>query len=387
MRIIIVSRIYRPEPAAASLFLGAVSDNLVARGHDVRVLTVKPPHDLRRQKVGRETVSEFPVLRDKSGYVRGYLQYMSFDIPLFFRLLFAKRADVVLVEPPPTTGVMVRLVCAIRRIPYVYDAADIWSDAVAQVTSNKLVPRVLRAIEKFALRGAKSFVTISQGVVERLAVLAPGKPVKVTGFGANTEDFNYKETATDQVFVYPGTYSEVHGAAILVPAFAQVVTAFPTARLRFIGNGSERETIEMATQKLGISKSVDFIDPVLPHELNEHLTSATASLATLLPDNGYEYAFTSKIYSSMAAGCPIIFAGPGPTGDFIRENSSEAPIGVETEYAADKIAAAMIQFLRKPHSAAERQRLASWTAENHSMQAVASRVADELEKVNSEKTC
>src|SRR3546814_10831501 len=31
------------------------------------------------------------VLRDAAGYVRGYLQYMSFDIPLAVRLLLARR--------------------------------------------------------------------------------------------------------------------------------------------------------------------------------------------------------------------------------------------------------------------------------------------------------
>ena len=38
-RVIIVSRIYRPEPSAASLFLGSVADALLERGTDVSVLS------------------------------------------------------------------------------------------------------------------------------------------------------------------------------------------------------------------------------------------------------------------------------------------------------------------------------------------------------------
>lgn len=83
-RIIIASRIYRPEPAAASPFLGSVSDALTEAGHDVEVLTVTPPRALRGPSGGSrqespnssERVRTFPVLRDQSDYVRGYLQYL-----------------------------------------------------------------------------------------------------------------------------------------------------------------------------------------------------------------------------------------------------------------------------------------------------------------------
>src|SRR5690606_39527813 len=81
-----------------------------------------PPGDTPRgpARPGRVRVRRARVLRDSSGYVRGYLPYLSFDVPAALRLLTVRRPDVVVVEPPPTTGVVVRLVCALRRVPYVY---------------------------------------------------------------------------------------------------------------------------------------------------------------------------------------------------------------------------------------------------------------------------
>ena len=70
-----------------------------------------------------------PVLRDEAGYVRGYAQYMSFDLPLALRLLAGRRPDLVVAEPPPTTGAVVRVIAALRGVPYAYYAADVWSDA------------------------------------------------------------------------------------------------------------------------------------------------------------------------------------------------------------------------------------------------------------------
>src|SRR5690606_13318388 len=98
-------------------------------GWDVRVLTttyLDAPH--HSSQAGIE-VRRAPAIRNAAGYIRGYVSYLSFDLPLFFRLLFMRRADLILVEPPPTTGAIVRVAAWLRRIPYVYDAADLWSDA------------------------------------------------------------------------------------------------------------------------------------------------------------------------------------------------------------------------------------------------------------------
>lgn len=375
MRIAIVSRIYRPEPAAASFFLGAVADALGARGHDVDVLTVTPPPGLGDGSRG-ERVRTVPVLRDASGYVRGYLQYMSFDVPLAFRLLTLRKPDAVFVEPPPTTGAVVRVICALRRIPYVYDTADIWSDAAAQATDSKAVVRILRWIERFAMRGATNLVTISQGVVDRVRALGISSPMAVTGFGADTSVFRYSEIATERVFIYAGTYTGLHGADVLIDAFARFSSTHPGYRLRFIGNGTEQEPMHMRAEELGIGDAVEFVESVPAAELQPQLSSALCSLATLNPDGGYEYAFTSKIYSSLASGCPAIFSGPGPTAPFLHEAAQHVRAGVAVEYDPELIAEAMRGIADDPLSPEDRRAVSAWATEEHSMSAVAGRVAD-----------
>lgn len=373
MRVTIVSRIYRPEPSAASLFLGAIADRLVSDGHDVDVLTARPPKGLAAEPQG-ERVRTFPVLRDRSGYVRGIVQYLSFDVPLVFRLLFARRPDVVLVEPPPTTGAVVRVVCALRRIPYVYDGADIWSDAAQLESVSGLVIRVLRAIEGFALRGATSTVTISQGVADRMRSFGVRRPVVVTGFGADVDAFRLANAAPQKLFVYAGSYAPAHGAEVLIGAFARFLQTHPGYVLRFIGNGVERPTVEARARELSISEHIEYLDTVSPEDLLPHLGAAQASLATIKPGTGYEYAYASKVFSSLAAGCPVIFAGPGPTRELIDSANRAVRAGVTCDYDEEPIAEAMRAFADAPPSGAERADLSVWTAREHSMAAVAARV-------------
>lgn len=374
MRITIVSRIYRPEPSAASIYLGAVADELLAGGHDVDVITASPPKGIARLHT-RERVRTFPVLRDAKGYVRGYIPYMSFDIPLAFRLLFTRRPDVVFVEPPPTTGVVVRVICSLRRIPYVYDAADIWSDAAQLEPVSPVVVRVLAALEKFALRGAAHVVTVSQGVVDRVHAFGVRRPVTVTGFGADVNEFPLTTAPAEKLFVYAGSYSPYHGADILIDAFARFLDSHPGYTLRFIGNGTEQPRVRARAAKLGITAQIEYLEPVPPSDLLPHLASAAASLATIKPDTVYEYSYASKAFSSLSAGCPVLFAGPGPTINLIENANEQVSAGIACAYDPDEIAGAMRQLADERATVQERAALSDWTAKEHSMAAVARRVA------------
>lgn len=373
MRIILASRIYRPEPAAASQFLGAVADALSDAGDEVTVLTARPPRRMMRLP-SRERVRTFPVLRDRDGYVRGYLPYLSFDVPLAFRLLFAPRPDAVFVEPPPTTGAVVRVICALRRIPYVYDAADVWSDAANMATGSSLVIRILRSVERFAMRGAAHLVTISDGVVRRVRQLRVAAPITVTGFGADTADFSYRAAAAQRLFVYAGSYSAWHGAEVLIDALADFDRTHPGYVLRFIGNGTERGMLEERARSLGVLEQVQFLDPVPAADLLPHLSAAVASLATLRPGTAYEYAFATKTYSSLAAGCPVIFGGPGPTGAFLAAAAEQVRAGHICGYSAAEIADAMRRSCDHPLVPADREELSRWIDRTHSLRAVADRV-------------
>jgi glycosyltransferase involved in cell wall biosynthesis len=377
MHVTIVSRIYRPEPSAASLFLGSVADALTGSGHEVEVLTARAPRQ-HPSPARRERVRGFPVMRDKSGYVRGYLSYLSFDLPLALRLLFARRPDVLLVEPPPTTGAVVRVVCALRRIPYVYDAADIWSDAANMATSNRVVIRLLQVVERFAMNGARHLVSISDGVLSRAAELGVRTSGTVIGFGADTETFAFTPVPPERLFIYAGSYANWHGAELIVDAFAEFLSTHRGYRLRIIGNGTELPLLTRRASELGIDGAVEFRSPVSPAELLPQLSSAVASLATLRPGEQYQYAFATKIYSSLAAGCPTIFAGPGPTGPFLRRASAEVPAGIACSYSATEVAGAMRTLADAPVDESGRRSIAEWTRENHSLLAVGERVVQAL---------
>ena len=163
--VLVATRIHLPEAAAASFRLDGVERALAARRVPVRVLTTRPPADVEHADGDAEgvRVSRWPALRDSSGYLRGYAPYLSFDLPLALRLLLAPRPGVVLVEPPPTTGAVVRVVAALRGVPYVWYAPDVWSTAALSTGAPGPVVRAVRALEAFAIRGAARVMSTKIG--------------------------------------------------------------------------------------------------------------------------------------------------------------------------------------------------------------------------------
>jgi glycosyltransferase involved in cell wall biosynthesis len=378
MRVVIATRIFGPEISAASGILRTWAEEFRDRGFEVVILTARPPRTALIDDPPGIDVRRSPVKRDRQQYVRGYLSYMSFDIPLAFRLLFSPKADLYVVEPPPTTVAVVRVIAALRRTPYVVRAADYWTEAAELVTRSRLILGTLRRVEAWGLQGAQKLFAAHQPLIDRFRSLGITTPAVPIGFGADTQHFNYdgQPPADPPLFVYAGTHSEWHGAKIFVDAMSEVLALHPEARLEYFGNGEERDSMQARALELGIEGSVKFHAPIPPAAIALVLAGATASVASLAPVAANEYALATKVYSSIAAGCPVIFCGVGPTVKFL--NASDHPhAGVAVAYDSQAVAAAMNAAAAAPLPRSDRAELARWSADRFSLNAIAKQVVDE----------
>ncbi|WP_238148949.1 glycosyltransferase [Serinicoccus sediminis] len=430
--VVLATRIYAPEAAAATFRLGALVRSLAGRAR-VRVLTTTPPPALRppratsggvlgnhprrsvggegnhrrrsvgvegnhsRSSVGMEApgreassavpgegvdVRRWPVLRDATGYVRGYLPYLSFDLPLALRLLAGPRPDVVVVEPPPTTGAVTRVALALRsllreRTPYVYYAADVWSDATASTGAPAAVVRLMRSVERFALRGARDVVAVSDGVAERVrALVGPGSRVTVVPNGIDTDVFTPDGEVAAQApgtayLVYAGTASEWQGAEVFAEAMRRVVREVPGARLVFLGQGSSWPALRRVADELP-DGALELRPLVPPEEAAAWLRGAAAALVSVRPGLGYDFAYPTKVVAALACGTPVVFAGPGPAAEDVRRHR----LGAAVEHDAGAVAEAMVRALRAGPDEHERERRVAWVHEHRSLSATGEGAAD-----------
>lgn len=389
--VVVASRIFAPEAAAASFRLAALTGALSRQAGRVTVLTVRPTPEAARAAgdtsfPANVTVKRWPVLRDASGVVRGYVQYLSFDAPLALRLLLTRRPTVVVSEPPPTTGVVVRVISALRRVPYVYYAADIWSDAAASTGAPAPLVRLVAAMERWALRGAHSVIAVSDGVAARLGELGVDPAaVTVVRNGIDTSVFTPSgpratEAPDAPYLLYAGTASEWQGAEIFVEALSRVRESVPDARVVFLGQGSAWAAIteQAATLPRG---AVDLRPAVSPAEAAQWLRGARGALVSLRPGVGYDFAFPTKVFAALACGTPVLYAGPGPARDVVAHNN----LGIVTDYSIDEVAEAMIALLRADPSETDRTARAGWTRANASATRAGELAADVVHAAGSRR--
>ncbi|MHA7153642.1 glycosyltransferase family 4 protein [Arthrobacter sp. TMN-50] len=372
-RVLVATRLFPPEVGAAAFRLEALVEGLREAGASVRVLTSKPP---KRTAGGnsRPDVSRWPVLRDASGNVRGYLQYMSFDVPLFFRLLLTP-ADIVVSEPPPTTGVVVALSSMLRRRPYVYYAADVWTDALTAIQAPKGVVGAMRFLEGIALRKASKVIAISQGVADQIAGFGvdPGR-LTVVNNGVDTTVFSRdgEVAAVDYpYFVYTGTMSEWQGAGIFIEAVALVAAKSPDIKLHFFGQGSAEDALRRLAAELAPGR-VEFGGVVQPAEAARWIRGATAAAVSIVPNQGYDFAKPTKIYAAAACGTPVIYAGSGDCADMVTDNG----LGLASEFTAEAVAEKMARLLQDSDTGRELR--SDWVEGNASLRRTGQRAAIEV---------
>lgn len=322
-------------------------------------------------------VSRWPVKRDRQGHVKGYVSYLSFDIPLFLRLLTQRDLAGVVSEPPPTTGVAVMVASALRRVPYAYYAADVWADATGTVEGVPWIVRSgLRFVEKLVWRRADVILATSQGVHDRIIELIGRRPsVAVVGNGINLRDFTPGGPVADEpgpYFVYTGTVSEWHGAGIFLDAYEQVLSDHPETRLLFFSEGAHRDELQQRARDRGLT-GVEFRHRLPAAEVATYIRGAAAALSSVAPGQGYDFAVATKMFAATACGTPVIQSGDGYGNRLVAQHDLGWSVPYETGAIADAMRKALSDGGR-PSS----EHLRRWTERDASLDASGDRAVEAL---------
>lgn len=385
--VVIASRLFPPEVSAGAFRLGALARAVVRGGDSVRVLTTTPPAHAPAlsDAVGVE-VSRWPVLRDSGGNVRGYIQYASYDAPLFLRLLFT-RFDVVVAESPPTTGLVTVLVAAVRRRPVVYYAADVWTDGVISMGAPGIVVSVMRWMERAVLRRAQAIISVSDEVSERLLLLdADPSRITTVGNGIATDIFSPDAVVPahdGRYFVYTGTMSEWQQPDVFIRALALIADEAPDVGIRFFGQGSVVGQLQALAEEI-VPGRVAFGGVVPPQDSAGWIRGAEGSLVSIVPGIGYDFARPTKTYAAAAVGTPVLFAGPETGAALVRD----ADLGIAAGFTPEAVADAMRTLLAESANGTTHRKRAErsrWATENVSLDAVAERVSQVVSQVGARR--
>ncbi|HSM82192.1 MAG TPA: glycosyltransferase family 4 protein [Nodosilinea sp.] len=335
MRILIYSYNYHPEPIGIAPLMTELAEGLVARGHQVRVVTAMPNYPERTiypEYRGRLYATEerhgvtiqrcFVLTHPRPGLLWRLLLESSFIALSLGPALAGWRPDIILNTCPSLPACLpVALLKTLFQCPSVLNLQDILPEAAVQtgLLSNPWGIRLFEALEKFAYRNATRISVIAQGFRDNLLAkgVADDKMTLISNWvdvdfiaprPRASSEFRRRHGLQDKfVVLYTGNIAETQGVRTALRA-AQALAAYPDIQMVIVGEGKQLAALEAFRRELGLD-NISLLPFVARPELPDMLAAADISLI-LQKRSVVGFNMPSKTQVLLASGRPILASVP-----------------------------------------------------------------------------
>lgn len=340
MNVIILTQYYPPETGAPQNRLHSLAKHIYQQGHTIRVLSALPNYprneifeNYRGRLSVKETIDNIPVYRTwiyvgkSRSIVPRLLNYFSFVVTSFFRLLFLSRADFIICESPPLfLGFTAVVTSMLKRSKLVFNVSDLWPESAERlgIVKNRWLLRLSYGLERWIYRHAALISGQTQGIVSNIHMRFPQK--KVVWF-PNGVDFNFwqrehefypwrKELGievSEFVVLYAGIIGHAQGLEI-IPKVAQLLES-SSMKFVIVGDGPVRKDLMDQARQLGLNNII-FIPNQPKQRIPSLIALCDAYLVPLKKLDLFKGAIPSKLFEPLAMRKPILLGVDGEAREF-----------------------------------------------------------------------
>jgi glycosyltransferase involved in cell wall biosynthesis len=273
----------------------------------------------------------------------------------FVRALLAARPDVLHAHDTEVLET-VAAAAAWLRVPFVYDAHDLWLGRMRRQPSAIywwLYQRYYGLVERLLLPRAAAAITVSDPIARHLERTYGLKRVDVV---ANFPDTHAMPVRRDlrslpnaegiprdaPIVVYLGHVMSGRGVEHLIAAMAEV----PHAHLVLLGGAEQRDLVAEHANAAGVGWRVHALPRVPIADVLDYAASAQVGVSPIEDVClNYRYSLPNKLFQYMAAGLPVVASD----FDQVREvvEGSAAGLTVDASNASD-IARAVRSLVQDP---------------------------------------
>ena len=284
--------------------INKMARTLSGMGFDVVLVGVKRKNSPPFNPVYAD-VLRIPVLWQK-----GFMFYASYNIQLFFFLLFRKFD--ILVANDLDTLLPGHLVARLHRKPLVYDTHEYFT-GTPEVISRPKVYKVWKWLENKLFPRQQTIITVNRSIAglyekeynKQLYVVRNVPPYHEARSKKTRHELGIPENK--RIIIMQGTgINTGRGAEELIAAM-QPTYGLENTLLLMIGGGNAIELIKRQAQDLGIMDRVLFLPRMPWTDLFEYTIHADIGLS-LDRDHGLNYRFSlpNKLFDYIMAGTPVL---------------------------------------------------------------------------------
>ena len=343
--------VMRGEPADATYILqGYIVRGLQARGHKLTFVAPRNleeivcTSDLQTPRLAPQTWSAsrwFNLASKASWHVQRWLGVPYLNVFSSYRLFDAclqclPGHDVVY-ERNGLYKMGVAMACKQLGLPYVLfvEADEILEhDYMGKPITGMLRWRAKKMFQ-YNLNAADCVICVSEQSKGHLVTEwgVPEEKVAVFPNGVDVERFRPYPEARCEVraslgidanllTLFVGSFYQWHDVATLLDAFAQVVAAYPDARLVLAGDGSQRQAMMQRAADIGLGDAVQFTGLVAHAEVPRLMAAADIAVVPYPPMKHNLWLSPLKLFEYLASGTAVIASAVGQLTEVIQDGSN-----------------------------------------------------------------
>ena len=271
-----------------------------------------------------------------------YMRVGSFIMFAFIASIVAlleKGANIVFATSTPLTVTIPGVISSkIKRVPYIFEARDLWPEdhvASGRMKEGSFIHRFFVKLERMAYKNAKYITVVSDGFYNRLlerGISMDNLNMIPLGADANKfanivpdhSEFIKKKIINKKVAIYTGAHGNTNGLYQLLDA-AEKLKHRNDIVIVLIGKGSEKTKLENVSKTRGLS-NVIFLDPVPISKLVGILAASHMGLIIFKQITRPRWLTPNKFYDYCFSELPSIVNFDGTTAELVKSEK----IGIST---------------------------------------------------------
>ncbi len=332
MRIILLNQHFYPEIAATSQLATDLAQDLEKANFEIVVVAGMPSYletdckKLAAQEVfqGIQIYRVFTTSWNRHTKLGRILNYLSFYACAFWKLIWLKRADVIIsMSTPPYLTLLGVCLKWLKKTKVVFWLQDVYPDlaiAFGVISPHSWLSKLLRYLSALIYRQSDAIVAIGNSMVQHLhAQNIPTAKItqidnwadpmdfilpQATGINPIREQLNLQDKF---VILYSGNMGIVHDFKLVQAAIQHFQQDTQIAFL-FIGDGKKKLELQNWHQEQQIPNL--YFLPYQPRDqIKYSIQAGNIALITMDP-KAVGLVVPSKFYGAIAAGRPILAIGP-----------------------------------------------------------------------------
>ena len=262
-------------------------------------------------------------------YLKRSLVFFQFLYFSTFKLLSLKGDLVLATSTPLTIGVPALIKKWIHKTPFVFEARDVWPEAVIAIGAikNKMLQKILYKLECVIYHNAAAIVALSVDMKHSIVSRYPeldSKPIEVieniseinrfqNGFSREVSVLKKKIGFQPRFpILYAGTFGRVNGIDYVIALAETLIHIDPSIVFILVGDGVEKSAIiREAIDKGVLNRNVFILDSVLKQDLPQLYFECAMGSSFVIPIKELWANSANKFFDSLAASKPILINHQG----------------------------------------------------------------------------